>query len=397
MKILLINNFHYWKGGSETVYFNTARLLREHGHDVVFFSQKDNCNEHCPEEEFFFDNKGGMLSSVVNYFYNRNAAIKLEKLLQTFSPDIAHVHLMWGCSASAVLQVLRRHGVPIVHTSHDYRMVCPAYVFKTPDGNVCERCNKCNYFPCLIHKCSKNSVLQSFVMMAEMYVRRLFYDPIRMIDGFIFVSHFSEFKHCQHDSRFETVNKIVLYNCTETKQIEKVKGGYYLYFGRLSKEKGLITLLEAFRQHPGLTLRIIGSGPMEDRLKDNLPDNVQMCGYMNGESLFSAIAASKYVIVPSECYENNPMAIVESYSLGVPVIGADIGGIPEIVDDGITGFLFDPFDIDGLVQAIKRAEVLSEEEIKVLSRNAVDYYQNHFSEDIHYENLMNFYNKIINC
>lgn len=396
MKILLINNFHYRKGGSEAVYFNTARLLRENGHEVVCFSQKDALNERCPEEGFFFEGKGGKLSSAVKYFYNRDAAVQLENLLNTFTPDIAHIHLMWGCSASAVLQVLRKHHIPIVHTAHDYRMVCPAYVFKTTDGSICERCHNCNYWPCLMNKCSKGSFVQSAVMVAEMYARHLFYDPVRMIDGFIFVSAFSESKHIQHDPRFADVRRIVLYNSTDRKTVGHVadRNGY-VYFGRLSKEKGLFTLIEAFRQRPGLKLRIIGSGPLEEELRKSLPANVSLCGYMTGDALYSSIASAKFAIIPSECYENNPMTIIEAYSLSVPVIGSNIGGIPEIVADGVTGFLFNPFDVDSMVEAIDRAESLSDDDIASFSANAFDFYLKNFDGEACYQHLVNFYKSVV--
>jgi len=392
MRILLINNFHYRKGGSEAVYFNTAKILREHGHEVVCFSQKDNRNEQCPEDKFFFDGKGNQITSAIKYFYNRDAAKNLEKLLETFSPDIAHIHLMWGCSASAVLRTLKRHNIPIVHTAHDYRMVCPAYVFKTPDGSICERCNKFNYFPCLLNKCSKGSLVQSLLMMMEMHVRRVFYDPVRMIDGFVFVSRFSETKHLLHDPRFTNVRKTVLYNCSEQKNIrKKSKGDAYIYFGRLSMEKGLMTLVDAFRKRPDLKLEIIGSGPLENTLRERLPANVVLRGYMTGEALYSAISSAKFVILPSECYENNPMTIIEAYSLSVPVIGSNIGGIPEIVVDGVTGFLFNSFDVDSLVEAIDRADSLSDDDIVSFSANAFDFYLKNFDEEAYYQHLMNFY------
>jgi len=392
MKILLINNFHYRKGGSEAVYFNTARILREHGHEVVCFSQKDSRNEQCPEDKFFFNGKGNKITSVIKYFYNSDAAKNLEKLLSHFSPDIAHIHLMWGCSASAVLRVLNRHNIPIVHTAHDYRMVCPAYVFKTPNGRICERCQKNNYFPCLLNKCSKDSLVQSLLMMTEMYARRAFYDSIRMIDGFIFVSRFSEKKHILHNPQFAKARKTILYNCTEHKNVGKAtKGESYVYFGRLSTEKGLLTLVDAFRKRPDLKLNIIGSGPLESKLRECLPANVVLSGYMTGNALYSAISSAKFVILPSECYENNPMTIIEAYSLSVPVIGSNIGGIPEIIIDGATGFLFNPFDVDSLIKAIDRAESLSDDDIALFSDNAYNFYLKNFDEEAYYQNLLNFY------
>ena len=131
MKVLLINNFHYRKGGSEAVYFNTADILLKHGHEVIFFSTTDQRNIDCgPKEYFVRQNKDvSAIRGALNYFYNTEAKRNLAKLIEREKPDIAHVHLFWGGISPSIFGVLKRYGIPLVHTVHDYRMVCPAYAF----------------------------------------------------------------------------------------------------------------------------------------------------------------------------------------------------------------------------------------------------------------------------
>ena len=191
MKILLINNFHYRKGGSEAVYFNTAEILRKNGHEVIFFSYKKGENVACDQSDFFVSHKGA-LGSLIDYFYNGEAEKKLEALLEKERPDLAHVHLFWGGLSPSIFNALRKYNVPLVHTAHDYRMVCPAYTFKDGAGSKCERCRKWNFYQCALHRCAKGSVPQSIIMAIEMYTRKLFHNPLKNIDGFMFVSRFSE-------------------------------------------------------------------------------------------------------------------------------------------------------------------------------------------------------------
>ena len=397
MKILLINNFHYRKGGSEAVYFNTADLLRQYGHEVVFFSYKREENLPCEQDEFFVE-PGGTFLQLRSYFYNRKAAKQLEMLIKKEQPDIAHVHLFWGGLSPSIFKVLKKCHVPLVHTAHDYRMVCPGYTFKNSSGKACERCQRWNYYECALCKCSKGSLVQSVLMAIEMYTRQLFYNPIKNIDGFIFVSRFSEQKHIEHHPEFKNSKRVVLYNFTNpllTPDINK-KENYFLYYGRLSFEKGIPTLLSVFAKHPELELKVVGTGPLEEKLKTEYKpcNNIKFIGYYSGKSLFELVRNARFVCVPSEWYENNPMTIIESYSLGSPVIGANIGGIPEIIEDGRTGFLFESHNTGELEKSVIEAHRLSENKYEEMCNNAYYFFETNFSSAKYYEKLINFYGEI---
>lgn len=404
MKILLINNRHFPGGGTETVYFNTADLLRQAGHEVVFFSIKRENNISCAQERYFVE-RGGKIKQLRNYFFNKDAATQLERLVVDEKPEIAHIHLFWGGLSPSILLVLRKHNIPIVHTVHEYRMVCPAYLFKDGNGNQCDRCRGGRFYNCLLHRCSKGSYLESLFMTLEIYCRNRKYHPTKLIDGFIFVSNFTRGKHIEFDNRFSNVKSIVLYNCPNTivsgslKAESDTYNSYYLCYGRLSVEKGVPTLLRAFDHYPDLNLKIIGTGPLEEELKafckEKGLNNIEFLGFKSGKELFDLVANAKYVCVPSECYENNPMTIVEAYTLRTPVIGAELGGIAEIVMNGETGFLFKSGSVEALIAAIDKSRSQSKDEYIKMKQSSEEFARKNFNYDVYFERLMNFYKEII--
>ncbi len=406
MKILLINNFHYRKGGSETVYFNMARILAEHGHQVVFFSCESEQNQSEGANRFFVKSNASlpMWKGALRYIYNREAQQSLAQLIAEEQPDIAHIHLFWGGLSTSILDTLRKHHIPVVHTAHDYRIVCPAYTFRRNDGTICEACKGGKYYNCLLNRCSRGSLVQSLLMTAEMYLRNKWHKAICKIDGFVFVSNFSHRKHIECMPQLSLTRSIVSYNSTsilDQKFISQERGDYFLFFGRLSSEKGIKTLIEAFAGLEGLRLKIVGTGPEEEALKQYITQHgshseVEFVGYRNGDALKELIRDASFVIVPSEWYENNPMTIIEAYTAGIPVIGANIGGIPEIIDEGQTGYLFEPGDVEQLRETITKANQLSDADYNTMSNAARKFAAENFSEERSYGNIMNLYNSIIN-
>ena len=187
MKVLLINNCHWRRGGSESVYFETAELLLKAGHEVVFLSFEDEKNIHTGQTEYFVK-RGNILKNMITYFSNWEAAKVVEEVVKKEKPDIAHTHLMWGGMTAAIIPVLHNYGVPVVHTAHDYRMVCPAYTFRNGRGEVCEKCKGGHFNECIKNRCGKSSLTQSLLMAAEMKYRNYRWHPAKELDGIIYVS-----------------------------------------------------------------------------------------------------------------------------------------------------------------------------------------------------------------
>lgn len=408
MKILLIDVYFYNKGGAETVCFNTGELLTEKGHDVCYFTLKWKENNPYTYDKYFPESKESRkgafkyFQNLVAYFYHREAANKIRLLIEKEKPDIAHIHLMWGQISPSIFPVLKKFNIPIVFTAHDYRMICPAYAFKNGKGEICEKCQGKKFYKCFTNRCTKGSYILSLIMASEQYFRNMFFNPSEYIDGFIFVSDFSKQKHIQYMPKLLQKKNITLHNFTfkpREKTNEKSNEKYFLYFGRLSEEKGIKNLFNTFKELPSIKLKIVGSGPLEEMLiaqKHSLNiDNIELLGYKTGFELETLIKNSYFVIVPSECYENNPMSIIESYTLSIPVIGANIGGIPEIIEDNRTGFLFSSGSQIELKSTINKANALTDEEYYKICRCVIKYATNNISSEIYYKKLINFYENII--
>lgn len=408
MKVLLIDVYNFNKGGAETVCFNTGQLLEEHGHQVVYFTLKWKENNPSPYSKYFPESKEtrkGPLKQVknlVNYFYHFEAAKKLEQLILDEQPDIAHIHLMWGQITPSIFPVLKKHHVPILFTVHDYRIVCPAYTFRDGRGQICEDCKGSHFYKCFTHDCCKGSGLMSAVMAAEQYFRNAFFNPAKYIDGFIYVSDFARDIQEKYMPTVKNTPNITLYNFSTSiaespKAMPKEK--YFLFFGRLSYEKGVRTLLEAFKSLPGCQLKVAGTGPEEKALKEFVRTfgmkNVEFLGYRRGRELHDLVAGAYFVIVPSEWYENNPMSIIEAYSVGTPVIGAKIGGIPEIVEEGNTGYRFISGDSRSLGSKINAVSRLSEVDYIKLSSATLKFAREKLSAEKYYQRLIAFYEQFI--
>ncbi|MBU3835522.1 MAG: glycosyltransferase family 4 protein [Candidatus Phocaeicola merdigallinarum] len=406
MKILLIDVYNFNKGGAETVCFNTGKLLEEHGHKVVYFTLKWFHNKPSPFSKYFPESKetrDGLLKQVknlINYFYHFEAAKKIEQLILDEKPDLAHIHLMWGQITPSIFPVLKKYHIPILFTVHDYRIVCPAYTFRDGNGRICEACQGRHFYKCFTHTCCKGSKMMSAIMAAEQYFRNVFFNPAKYIDGFIYVSNFARSIQEKYMPLLKSKPNITLYNFSTSIVCEPrtmPTDKYFLFFGRLSYEKGVMTLLKAFKDLPQCRLKVVGTGPKEEELKafarDNGMKNVTFLGYKTGKELTDLVSNAYFVIVPSEWYENNPMTIIEAYSVGTPVIGARIGGIPEIVVDGQTGFRFESGNVEDLCRIILQADSLDSNAYTALSRGTIDFANQNLSKESYWKKLIEFYNR----
>jgi glycosyltransferase involved in cell wall biosynthesis len=218
-----------------------------------------------------------------------------------------------------------------------------------------------------------------------------------MFNKLIFVSKFSANIHNKYKSELKSITTH-LYNFDPSLELKKQnskKGNYFLYAGRISREKGIKTLIKAFSSLPDINLKIAGTGEGMEEYKNLASPNITFLGFQKGEQLRETIANASFVIVPSEWYENNPMAVIEAYSIGKPVIASNIGGIPEIVKDKTTGFLFESANAEDLTKQVGEANKISELGYKIMSDNAVLYANQEFSPEVHYEKLLEIYNDVI--
>lgn len=402
MKILLINNQNSIKGGAHRVFLETGSMLKENGNKVVYFYAKDSLSL-----EDDIDNKYPRIRNYRNltfiekvkysrdFFYNKDANIKLVTLIEEAKPDIAHIHLFLGGLSLSILNALKTKNIPIVHTVHDYRLICPAYTFLDKNNNICEKCIDRFYLRCFINKCSlENKYSHSLILSADAYFRRYFINPINIIDKFIFVSNFSKQLHIKHDKTFARKSEII-YNFKPDvrKFANNNKGNYFVYFGRLSREKGLMLLVKAAKRL-NINLKIIGDGPLKSTLQMDSNKNIEVLGFKNQDELWNIISMCSFVIIPSEWYENNPLAIIESFALGKPVIGSNIGGIPELIENE-RGLLFEPKSLLSLKIAIKKALEMPVSRYYQMVKNVINYSDSTLSRNNHYNKLLDTYYSII--
>lgn len=402
MRILLINKYHYIKGGADTVFFNTSTLLQSHGHEVVEFCTQNPKNLPSKYEQYFayapeLRDLGlwGKLRNLPKFFINKNAIKQLERLITDLKPDVAHIHNIFNGISLAILPVLKKHQIPTVITIHDTRFICPSSLFNSR-GKLCETCLKRGGINCGIYKCYQNNLINSWMCAFEMLHKEYLFDYNEYIDKYIFVSHKFKDHHQLRHSYFQSKG-CVLYNFLPnlSKITPKYEKGKYLFFyGRITEEKGITTLIETMKHLPHLQLRIAGTGQLLNHLKALNLKNVIFLGFKSGEELFNELRNSSFVIVPSECEENNPLTIIESYAHGKPVIGSRIGGIPEIINDN-TGFLFETSNKESLIKAINRAMNISNEEYYEMSVNARKFAETHFDANNHYYKLTSIYQEVI--
>ena len=370
MKVLLVNKFHYLKGGSETYYFALGKLLKEQGCEVIYFSMKDDKNVPCAQEKYFVNHVdyNSSLSPVqaaaasLKLLYSFEAKRKFEKLLIDEKPDIIHLNIFQSQLTDSIVFAAMKHHIPIVYTAHDLKAVCPTYLMMNR-GKICDRCINGNYWHCISTCCMKNSRVKSMlaVLEAESYRIRKTYSRMNLI---ICPSQHHKRRLAQgHICNPGILSYMPNFLPEETEYgAGDPNGSYYLYFGRLSEEKGIMTLLRAFRKaNVKKPLYIVGAGPQEKEIcqyieQHKMQKAVKMFGFMTGSALKQIIAAAYCVILPSVCCENAPYSIMEAQALGRPAIVSDNGGLPELVTDGLNGYIFHGNDPDDLCSKLEKME-----------------------------------------
>lgn len=407
MRVLLINNFHYLRGGSDRIYFETARILKEKGHEVGFFSTQSDENEATAFSKYFVKGKDlsqqqdiyTKIQSVKEFIYNAEAVEKLELLLTDFKPDIVHLHIFQSRLSSAIVNTIKKSGIPSVMTVHEYKILCPVYVCLDSKREVCEKCAVGNYFPGIIKKCTQNSYFASTLNALESTMRDKYFNYQTNIDAFIYPSQFIMDKHIQYKKVLKGKSHVI-HNFIDLKKFSPTQKheDYYLYFGRLSREKGISTLVKTWKKFPNMKLKIVGAGPEEESIKQLISkfeiNNIELVGAKYGSDLTTLIQKAKFTIVPSEWYETFGLNIIESYACGTPVIAAAIGGITELVKENQTGFLFESRNEKMLYDTIDKTIRLMAPAYDLMVKTCTEVSQTMFTEEIYYKKLMNVYNSI---
>jgi len=402
-KLLTVNNYHYRRGGADSVFLDHSSLFSQMGWKVVPFSMQHPNNFKSQYEKYFiseieFGEKYTLIEKVLkslSIIYSFEAKRHVINLLEEEKFDICHCHNIYHHISPSILPAVKSYAVPIVMTLHDLKLCCPNYQMLTHDG-ICERCKKKKYYNAIKHRCIKNSLSLSILIAIESYVHQLTKIYLKNIDRFIVPSRFYIRKMKECGIPRHQICYIPNYVDVTLYIPEYAPGKKFLYFGRLSQQKGLETLIKAVNE-ADVELLIAGEGPEKEvllRLVRKLKCKVTFLGFLNGNKLKDVIRSCRASILPSEWYENAPMSIKESYANGKPVIGADIGGIPELVSNEITGFTFKSGSVEQLANRLRYVADMKDCDVEAMGKEARVYVEKHHNKDLYVERVKKLYSEL---
>jgi glycosyltransferase involved in cell wall biosynthesis len=377
VKVLLASWSWYPVGGDWTYVENVKRLYESKGYEVVPFSTKNEKNIPTDYDEYFIKsydykqlnaNKGiksgfnALKNSVVSFEALKN----LDKLLQNNEIAFAHLNIIHHWLTPAIVWKLKQYNIPVIWSLHEYKLICPEGSFVS-DGKICEKCYNNQFYHCALQKCKKQSFLASMLASMDAYFYHLS-GVYKKVDFYLCPSEFllKKFKQFGFDEKKlilsnlyydiplldESVHAIKL---RMEQQLPSPTERFILYVGRIEKIKGIFTLIDAVKG-TDIKLKIAGTGPALEQMKAYVADhnmsNVEFLGHVAKLRVYELTLQAECVVCPSEWYENYPFSVIESLLMSKPVIGANIGGIPELVLDGKTGLLFEAGDVAGLKEKI---------------------------------------------
>ena len=405
MNVLLINKFLYPRGGDALRTLETGNLLISKGHKVVFWGMEHPLNPEYPYRDYFishidFNNPGGIkrqMQIAFNMLYSLEAKKKIEKLIQIEKPDIVHLHNFAHQISPSILHVFKKYNIPVVMTMHDYKLVCASYAMLSKN-KVCELCKNGRHYHCFLEGCVKDSKTKSLLNTIEMFLHHTILHIYDLIDVFISPSMFLKNKMEEMGFRKKIFHlKFFIDLKLFQPQYNWIENSI-VYFGRLSREKGLFTLLDAVKDIPNVNLKIIGEGALKESLVSEIRNralqNVQLVGFKSGEDLRNEIKKSMFIVVPSTWYENYPFTVVEGFALGKPVIGSRIGGITEMIQDHETGMTFEVANAEALREKIS-VLLSNPEKIVSMGKKARIFVEQELNVERHYENLLGIYKQAI--
>ena len=397
MKILLANKFYYRRGGDCIYMLNLEQMLKAHGHEVAVFAQQFLENMETPWSKYFPSQMTG-LKAFTRPFGDGETRKKFTQLIDDFKPDVVHLNNIHTQLSPVIAQVAHEKGIKVVWTLHDYKLLCPRYDCLR-NGESCELCftddtdgahggddlshtdltdqtdgahgkelkgltdftdNKSVRSVqsvrklkknCLKYSCMKGGKIGSFIGYREA-VKWNREKLESYTDVFVCPSSFMADK--MNEGGFDPKKMVTLCNFIDAKKCEKdeySRGEYFCYIGRLSHEKGTNTLIEAANHLP-YKLVVIGNGPLEEELKAKANKNIEFVGHKDWPEIKELVGHARFSVIPSEWYENNPLSVIEAQCLGTPVLGARIGGIPELIEEGKTGMTFASKNVSDLKEKI---------------------------------------------
>ena len=346
MRILLVHNFYQQFGGEDQVVLHELETLKEK-HDVSFYSRHNN--------DLLQLGPLGRANALFATVDSDRTRTDIHALVAEHRPEVAYLHNIYPLISPSIYHVLHSLGVPIVQVIHDFRPLCTNGWFYNQEG-VCERCKGGNYLHAIRHRCYKDSYAYSALYAAALAYARSS-GALAKVDAFVCLTDFARRKLASAGVPPERL--FVRPNCIDTTLVAPSAGSgdYVAYIGRLSREKGIWTLIQAMENVRGPMLKIAGTGPEESAIRDYVEkkgiQNVQLLGFVTGSAREEFLRNCMFTILPSEWYEMFPMVLLEAWAAGKPVIGSNLGAMADLIEDGSTGLLFEPANHFDLAQKIE--------------------------------------------
>lgn len=394
----MVNKFLYPNGGSETYMLELGRKLAESGHQIEYFGMdsdsrcvSNSAESYTKNVDFHTSSALDKIKNSLKTIYSKEAQIKIAKVLDSFKPDIVHLNNINFQLTPSIIYEIKKRNIPIVQTVHDGQIACPNHsLYIDSRGEACTRCLDGKYYHCIENKCLHNSLLKSVIAAFESYLYHA-KNTYNLVDKYICPSRF--IADIIIKGGVEKRRIAVLHNFCKKSEISLLEKDltkkYVLFFGRLEGYKGVKTLADVCKELGDIHFVFAGTGPLEDYC--NGIDNIELVGFKSGDELERLISNASFSVCPSECHENCPMSVIESKALATPVIVSNLGGAPELVDAGKTGFVFEAGNKDELKKAI-RSLYDDEKLIKTMSENCVSSSKN--TIEAYEKKLIEIYNEV---
>ena len=410
MRLLGVHRLHHRKGGAEGVHLDHLELFRQRGWQCAEFAMDHPDNEASEWQSYFpanFTPASGLpgVASLPRFFHSSEAREKFSRLLDAFQPDIIHAHGIYHHLTNAILKPAKDRGIPIVYTLHDYKLICPAYHFYTEKRGVCEKCTGGRQWRCLTNRCTHGSIAMDALYAVDGLVQwrsgslrnavARFVGPCRFI-----VEKFAEHGFPRDKLRyvpnfFESADDAPV-PPTEVAALRGKHGRHILYFGRLSPEKGVDVLIDAAAA-AGAPLVIVGDGPKRAELEAQaraLGAPCTFAGHLKGAELWAHVEAATAVALPSVWYEIAPKSVLEAQARGKAIVTTRIGGLPELVEDGVTGLLAPPADRAGLADTLRRLLAMDDCALARMGAAGRERVRRTFTRERYYREMTQIYSEL---
>ncbi len=398
-----VTSYYYRRGGAEAVMLDQNELLADRDWNIVPFAMEYEKNFDTDYDDYFVEEIDfasdykpvEKVRKVVKSVYSLEARREIGRLIDDVDADIVHAHNVYHHLTPAIFGAIRKKGIPAVMTVHDLKIGCPSKLMLAPDG-VCERCKGGKTWNAVGQRCLKGSLPLSAIAAFETTLHNFLGSYRKNVDLFILPSHFHTKKLIEWGLPEDKTR--YLPNAVDVSGLsaDYTPGERFVFVGRVSEEKGLVTFVKAVAES-GTKATIVGTGPQLPELEALVVStgaDVEFAGYQTGEALFDIIRNARALVLPSECYENAPVVLLEAYGVGTPVLGSHLGGIPELIIDGQTGLVAQAGDVTSFATQLRQYADMSNDEVADMGRAGRRFVEERFSRELYLEGLLDIYNEL---